>query len=202
LDIRFQSEKLRSICNDVTLRQRTFGERTSKVLGRRLDDFRAAGSLAHVAKLPAARCHELKGERVGQLAVDLDHLVDSSSSRRIRGRFATTAGWIGRKSRPSSASKSSTTTERSHGMVKNEYTPEEVSPPGETLTETLEAIGMTQAELARRTGRPLETINEIILGKTAITAETALQLERVLNVPAAFWNNREAQYREALCAEG
>jgi HTH-type transcriptional regulator/antitoxin HigA len=87
-------------------------------------------------------------------------------------------------------------------MVKNEYTPEEVSPPGETLAETLEAIGMTQAELARRTGRPLETINEIILGKTAITAETALQLERVLNVPAAFWNNREAQYREALCAEG
>jgi plasmid maintenance system killer protein len=73
LDIRFQSEKLRSVCNDVTLRQRTFGERTSKVLGRRLDDFRAAGSLAHVAKLPAARCHELKGERVGQLAVDLDH---------------------------------------------------------------------------------------------------------------------------------
>jgi addiction module HigA family antidote len=83
-------------------------------------------------------------------------------------------------------------------MVRNEYTPEEVSPPGETLSETLEAIGMTQAELALRTGRPLKTINEIIQGKTAITAETALQLERVLNVPAAFWNNREAQYREAL----
>lgn len=83
-------------------------------------------------------------------------------------------------------------------MVRNEYTPEEVSPPGETLAETLEAIGMTQAELALRTGRPLKTINEIIQGKTAITAETALQLEQVLNVPAAFWNNREAQYREAL----
>jgi HTH-type transcriptional regulator / antitoxin HigA len=83
-------------------------------------------------------------------------------------------------------------------MVKNEYTPEEVSPPGETLAETLDAIGMTQAELALRTGRPLKTINEIIQGKAAITAETALQLERVLNVPAAFWNNREAQYREAL----
>jgi plasmid maintenance system antidote protein VapI len=30
-----------------------------------------------------------------------------------------------------------------------------------------------------------------------ITAETALQLERVLGVPASFWNNREAQYRDA-----
>lgn len=73
MDITFQSEKLRGICNDGKLRQRTFGERTSKILGRRLDELRAAGSLADVAKLPAARCHELKGERVGQLAVDLDH---------------------------------------------------------------------------------------------------------------------------------
>ncbi len=82
-------------------------------------------------------------------------------------------------------------------MVKNEYTSAHVSPPGETLAETLEAIGMTQSELARRTGRPLKTINEIIQGKTTITTETALQFERVLGVPASFWNNREAQYRDA-----
>jgi len=61
------------ICNDVKSRQRAFGERTSRVLGRRLDELCAAGSLADVGKLPAARCHELKGPRVGQLAVDLDH---------------------------------------------------------------------------------------------------------------------------------
>jgi addiction module HigA family antidote len=83
-------------------------------------------------------------------------------------------------------------------MMKNEYTPEDVSSPGETLAETLDAIGMTQSELAQRTGRPLKTVNEIIQGKAAITAETALQLERVLGVPASFWNNREAQYREAI----
>jgi addiction module HigA family antidote len=82
--------------------------------------------------------------------------------------------------------------------MRNEYTPEEVSPPGETLVETLDAIGMRQSELARRAGRPLKTINEIVQGKAAITAETALHLECVLGVPASFWNNREAQYREAL----
>lgn len=83
-------------------------------------------------------------------------------------------------------------------VIQNEYFPDYVSPPGETLQEILEMKGMTQANLARRTGRPNKTINEIIQGKTAITPETALQLERVLGVPASFWFSREQQYREAL----
>jgi len=57
---------------------------------------------------------------------------------------------------------------------------------------------MSQAQLAERTGRPKKTINEIIRGKAAITAETALQLERVLGIPATFWIAREQNYREAL----
>jgi HTH-type transcriptional regulator/antitoxin HigA len=68
--------------------------------------------------------------------------------------------------------------------------------PGETLRETPETIGMTRAELADRTGRPKKTINEIIAGKAAITAKTALQLERVLGVPASFWNNLERNYQK------
>lgn len=64
--------------------------------------------------------------------------------------------------------------------------------------ETLEALGMSQSELAERTGRPKKTINEIIVGKAAITSDTALQLERVLGVPATFWNNREHAYRDYL----
>lgn len=82
--------------------------------------------------------------------------------------------------------------------TQNQYMPDFVSPPGETLLETLEVIGMTQAALAERTGRPRKTINQIIRGKTSVTPETALQLERVLGVPASFWNNREQQYQESL----
>jgi addiction module HigA family antidote len=78
------------------------------------------------------------------------------------------------------------------------YLPDYAIPPGATLLETLEALGIPQAGLARRTGRPLKTINEIIKGKAAITPETALQLEKVLGMPASFWNNRERQYRETL----
>jgi HTH-type transcriptional regulator / antitoxin HigA len=76
------------------------------------------------------------------------------------------------------------------------YEPDVVSPPGETLEEMLEDRHMTQKDLAQRMGRPLKTINEIIKGKAAITADTALQLERVLGAPASFWSQREAHYRE------
>ena len=56
-------------------------------------------------------------------------------------------------------------------------------------------IGMNQAELSKRTGLPKRTIKEIIGGKAAITAETALQRERVLRIPASFWNNLEKNYQ-------
>jgi addiction module HigA family antidote len=62
----------------------------------------------------------------------------------------------------------------------------------------MEGLGLSQAALAERTGRPTKTINEIIRGKARITPDTALQLERVLGVSAGFWNNRERLYRETL----
>ncbi len=70
--------------------------------------------------------------------------------------------------------------------------------PGETLSEVLEDRGMSQAEFARRTARPLKTVNEIVKGKAAITPGTAIQFERVLGLPANFWSNLEANYRDDL----
>ncbi len=64
-------------------------------------------------------------------------------------------------------------------------------PPGETPHETLETNGMNQAELAKRTGLPENTINKIIAGETAVTEEIAVNLERALGIPASFWNNLE-----------
>jgi HTH-type transcriptional regulator / antitoxin HigA len=81
------------------------------------------------------------------------------------------------------------------------FAPDYAVPPGETLVETLEALEITQAELARRTDRPTKTISEIANGKAAITPDTALQFERVLGVPASFWINRESQYQEALARQ-
>ncbi len=78
------------------------------------------------------------------------------------------------------------------------WQPQWAVPPGEILAEALEERGMTQTELARRTDRPLKTINEIIKGKAGITADTALQLELVLELPARFWLNLERDYSESL----
>ena len=76
-------------------------------------------------------------------------------------------------------------------QMKRQFNPNYTVPPGETLLESIGSLGMSQAELAQRMGRPLKTINEIIKGKAAITADTALQLEKVLRIPASFWNNAE-----------
>jgi len=80
----------------------------------------------------------------------------------------------------------------------NQYSPDSLVPPGEVLEEYLEAFNMTQTELADRTGLTKKTINEIIRGKSPITSETALKLERSLGRPAHFWNNLERQFQEGL----
>lgn len=81
------------------------------------------------------------------------------------------------------------------------FEPDYVSPPGATLLDLIDERGMTQSELAERTGLSRKTINEIIKGKAAITPDTSLHLERVLGTPARFWNTREHQYREALARQ-
>lgn len=78
------------------------------------------------------------------------------------------------------------------------YRPETISPPGATVRDMLDDLNMTQAELARRMGRPTNKVNQIIKGLKAITADTALELERVVGLSASFWLSREQNYRLAL----
>ena len=67
-------------------------------------------------------------------------------------------------------------------------------PPGEVLAEELAARGMRQKELALLMKRPEQAISEIINAKKAITPETALQLEQVLEISAGFWLGLQATY--------
>lgn len=78
------------------------------------------------------------------------------------------------------------------------YTPDYAVAPGATLQETIDSLGMTQRELAVRTGMAPKTINEIIKGKAALTPDTSVLLERVTGVPSRMWNNLETNYREQL----
>lgn len=70
--------------------------------------------------------------------------------------------------------------------------------PGELLAEELEVREMTQRALAEAMGRPAQVVNEIVRGKKAITAETAVQLEDALRIPAHFWLNLQSAYELQL----
>ena len=65
--------KIRKVCESTTEAIRKLGPERAKLLQRRLDDLHDAESLAVMRKLPQTRCHELKGDRIGQLAVDLKY---------------------------------------------------------------------------------------------------------------------------------
>ncbi len=62
--------------------------------------------------------------------------------------------------------------------------------PGEILLQDfLDPMKLSQVELARRMGVPVQRVNTLINGKRDITAETAILLSRVLKTTAEFWMN-------------
>ncbi len=71
-------------------------------------------------------------------------------------------------------------------------------PPGEYLEEVIKVLGMSKNELAKRMNRPASKLSAIFKGGKAITPDTALQLEKVVGVPAHIWTGLEAEYRLAL----
>ena len=78
------------------------------------------------------------------------------------------------------------------------FTPDWVSPPGDTILDLIEERGWTQADLAARLGFSHKHINQLIKGKVPLTEEAALRLGQVLGAGAGFWLAREARYRERV----
>ena len=85
-------------------------------------------------------------------------------------------------------------------MIDHEQTfsPDWVSPPGDTILDLMEERDWTQVELARRLGFSAKHLNQLVKGKVSLTEDTALRLERVLGSTANFWLSRETKYREHL----
>jgi HTH-type transcriptional regulator/antitoxin HigA len=78
------------------------------------------------------------------------------------------------------------------------FEPDYAVPPGQTLREVMESLGMSQSELAKRTDLTVQSLNRIFKGAQPITYESANRLELATGVSASMWNNLEAQYREQL----
>jgi|SRR3989339_254944 len=67
--------------------------------------------------------------------------------------------------------------------------------PGEILREDfMEPLGITINQLSRDLAVPPNRISEIVNGKRAITADTALRLQRYFGVEAQFWLNLQSEY--------
>jgi len=73
--------------------------------------------------------------------------------------------------------------------------PAEAFPPGEFLREELEAREWSQMDLAEILGVSHRLVNEIVVGKRAVTPETAMGLAAALDTSAQLWLNLEASYQ-------
>ena len=74
--------------------------------------------------------------------------------------------------------------------------------PGEVLWEEfLKPMGISQNRLALNIGVPPRRINEIVLGKRGITADTALRLAKFFGISAEFWLGLQSQYDLDVTAE-
>ena len=66
--------------------------------------------------------------------------------------------------------------------------------PGEILADELEDIGVSSAELSRALRVPANRISQLVAGKRAITADTALRLARYFGTSADLWMNLQKTY--------
>lgn len=77
------------------------------------------------------------------------------------------------------------------------YEPDELVPPGETLTEWLDREDMSQVEFAKRTSLTPKHVNHVIKGSVGISPEVALTFERVTTIPARYWSQLDANFQIA-----
>ena len=78
------------------------------------------------------------------------------------------------------------------------FSPDWLSPPGETIADLIEERDWTQAQLADRLGCTAKHVNQLINGKAPISEQIAVKLSRVLGSSVGFWLKREALYRAEL----
>jgi len=92
-------------------------------------------------------------------------------------------------------------TKRVKPMTKAPKRPVNPIHPGAVLADELSELNITQAEFARQIGVQPNRISQLIAGKRAMTAETALRLQERLGVEAVFWMNLQSIYELDIATE-
>jgi addiction module HigA family antidote len=74
--------------------------------------------------------------------------------------------------------------------------------PGEILLEDfLKPMAISQHRLARALGVPAQRVHDLVHGRRAITADTALRLARFFSIEAQFWMNLQTRYDLEMAAD-
>ncbi|MBR4696388.1 MAG: HigA family addiction module antidote protein [Selenomonadaceae bacterium] len=81
---------------------------------------------------------------------------------------------------------------------KTGLSPELIIHPGETIADLLAERGMSQQELAARTGVTSAFVSNVINGKKGISGNFAYALECAFGVPKTFWLNLQANYEAEI----
>ncbi len=96
-------------------------------------------------------------------------------------------------------SKSSTIIRKARGVAKRDFAP--VHPGEILLAEFMRPLGLSAYALANATGMPRTRINDIVLGRRGISADTALRLARYFGTDAQSWLNLQNRYELAVVTE-
>lgn len=73
--------------------------------------------------------------------------------------------------------------------------PDHAVPPGDSIREFLDELGMTQRELAKRLALSPKHVNQLVQGVVSLSPEVADRLALVTGLPARLWNRMEADYQ-------
>jgi plasmid maintenance system antidote protein VapI len=73
-----------------------------------------------------------------------------------------------------------------------------ITPPGDTIRETMEIKGISLNYLAKRLQLDDREMTALLRGEIALDPVLASRLATALNIPASFWRNREADYRKDM----
>lgn len=69
--ITYKNKKMEKICNNASAAKKEYGSRMADIIHLRHDQIKAADSIDLMVEYKIGRCHELKGNRANQFAVDL-----------------------------------------------------------------------------------------------------------------------------------
>lgn len=194
IEVHFESESLRKEFEKEKKLLSKHGSGRASLIKQRLAEFQAAACLEDLRHLPGHAFTSIPGCQEGRpssLSIWTTPIASCSKPTMIRNRSFPEEESTGRRS-PEFLSR------RSMIPMADTFTPDYAVHPGATLKESLDSSGMSQTELAERTGLSRKTINGIVNGKEPLTHETALQLEKVFRVPARFWVNLQANHDETV----